>query len=41
MNKAYTYLSAEERASIMMEHGKGMSLRAIARERSWCGDGLA
>lgn len=31
MDKQYQHLSAEERAAIMIEHGKGASLRAIAR----------
>jgi hypothetical protein len=30
MKKNYTHLSAEERAVIMIEHGKGSSMRAIA-----------
>src|SRR5579863_4172916 len=29
--KKYSHLSAEERAVIMIEHGKGSSIRAIAR----------
>jgi IS30 family transposase len=31
MKKNYSHLSAEERAVIMIEHGKGSSMRAIAR----------
>lgn len=31
MDKQYQHLSAEERAAIMIEHGKGTSLRSIAR----------
>jgi IS30 family transposase len=31
MKKNYSHLSAEERAVIMIEHGKGCSMRAIAR----------
>lgn len=31
MKKNYSHLSAEERAVIMIEHGKGSSMPAIAR----------
>ena len=31
MERTYQHLSAEERAVIMIEHGKGESLRAIGR----------